>query len=116
MIWSQEGKDVFNWEMIQEYATLPRGQKWVFFIIIIIIILVLFQEYFSDIEQIILRRWAKTRVHGEIPPDLPLAELVFLYGRIYAHQKNKCVQCTANSLDKNTIQSSFAVAANSMSQ
>ena len=48
-----------------------RGEIIFFFFFFLIWVLRPFQEYFTYIEPIVHRRWAKTRVPGEKPPDHP---------------------------------------------
>ena len=48
-----------------------------FFFFFLIWVLRPFQEYFTYIEPIVHRRWAKTGEPGEKPPDHPKAELGF---------------------------------------
>ena len=55
------------------YLTMPLGYIYVhvFFFFFLIWVLRPFQEYFTYIEPIVHRRWAKTGVPGEKPPDHP---------------------------------------------
>ena len=61
------------------WLTYTRFNIFFFFFFFFFLILVLrpFQEYFTYIEPIVHRRWAKTGEPGEKPPDHPLAELGF---------------------------------------
>ena len=54
-----------------------RTASLIFFFFFLIWVLRPFQEYFTYIEPIVHRRWAKTGEPGEKPPDHPLAELSF---------------------------------------
>ena len=59
--------DIFFFLFLEEF----------FFFFFLIWVLRPFQEYFTYIEPIVHRRWAKTGEPGEKPPDHPQAELGF---------------------------------------
>ena len=52
-------------------AACCEGFSYFFFFFFLIWVLRPFQEYFTYIEPIVHRRWAKTGVPGEKPPDHP---------------------------------------------
>ena len=67
VISKKKTKEVFRFFFLFIAPNIKRG----FFVFFLIWVLRPFQEYFTYIEPIVHRRWAKTGEPGEKPPDHP---------------------------------------------